>query len=52
MKKACLFILCGLLILSVTGCGTIRGLGEDINTVGGWLMKGSDAVKEGPAAEK
>ena len=52
MKKICLFILCGLLILTVVGCGTIRGLGEDINTVGRWLMKGSDAVKEGQTVEK
>jgi len=52
MKKTCLFVLCVLLILTVAGCGTIRGLGEDINTVGKWLMKGSDAVKEGKTVEK
>jgi predicted small secreted protein len=52
VKRACLYVLCGLLILAVAGCSTIKGLGDDISTVGSWLMKGSDAVKEGPAEEK
>ena len=47
MKKACLFILSGLLILSIAGCSTIKGLGNDISTLGSWLTKGSDAVKIG-----
>ena len=47
MKKACLFILSGLLILAIAGCGTIKGLGDDISTLGGWLTKGSDAVQTG-----
>ena len=52
MRKAYLFILCSLLILAIAGCSTIKGLGDDISTVGNWLMKGSDAVKEGQAVEK
>ena len=47
MKKTCLFVLCGLLILAIAGCSTIKGLGDDISTLGNWLIKGSDAVKEG-----
>jgi predicted small secreted protein len=50
MKKACLFVLCGFLMLTLVGCGTIKGLGEDISTVGRWLIKGSDAATE-PAAK-
>ena len=44
------FILAGIcLVLLVTGisCGTIKGMGEDIGAVGGWVTKGSDNVKEG-----
>ena len=47
MKKICFYVLCVLLILSIAGCGTIKGMGDDISTLGGWLIKGSDAVKEG-----
>ena len=47
MKRTCLLALCGLLIVTIAGCGTIRGLGDDISTVGKWLIKGSDAVQEG-----
>jgi len=47
MKKACLFVLCGLLILAIAGCGTIKGMGDDISTLGGWLIRSSDTVKEG-----
>ena len=46
MKKICFFILCGLLILTIAGCGTIKGMGNDIRTLGEWLIKGSDAVQE------
>ena len=52
MKRVCLYVLSVLLILAVAGCSTIKGLGDDISTVGSWLMKGSDAVREGPEAEK
>jgi len=45
MKKICLFILCGILISAVSGCATIKGAGEDIGTVGKWLTRSSDSVK-------
>ena len=46
MKKVCFFILCSLLILTIAGCGTMKGMGKDISTLGGWLIKGSDAIQE------
>ena len=52
MKKTYLFILSSLVILAIAGCSTIKGLGDDIATVGGWLMRGSDAVQEGGTADK
>jgi len=42
MKRACLLILCGVLILALLGCGTIKGIGEDVSAVGGWMIKSSD----------
>ena len=45
MKKVSLLVLCTILVLAAAGCGTIKGLGEDISTVGRWLMKGSDTSK-------
>ena len=47
MSRAYLAIIC--LVLMVTGisCGTIKGMGEDLSAVGGWVTKGSDNVKEG-----
>ena len=47
MKKVCFFVVSGLLILAIAGCGTIKGMGDDISTLGGWLTKGSEAVKTG-----
>ena len=46
MKKFLLSILLGLMMVSAVGCGTIKGMGEDISTVGKWLAKGSDNVKQ------
>lgn len=45
MKRVWLFVFCAILILTVAGCGTVKGLGEDISTIGRWLMKGSDSAK-------
>ena len=46
MKKTILTILCLMVAISAIGCSTIKGLGEDVAAVGGWLVRGSDAVKE------
>ncbi len=47
MKKVYLLILCGFFAISAVGCGTVKGLGEDISSVGGWFSKSSNKVKEG-----
>ncbi len=47
MRKVLLSVLCVVFIITVSGCGTIKGLGEDISTIGRWLTKGSTSVKEG-----
>jgi len=45
MKKVTLMVSV-LLMLCVVGCGTIKGLGEDISAVGGWFSRGSESVQE------
>jgi predicted small secreted protein len=44
MKKITLFVLTGLLVMTVVGCGTVKGFGDDISTVGRWLTKGSNSA--------
>jgi len=39
--------ICLVLVVACIGCNTIRGVGEDLGTVGGWVVKGSDNVKDG-----
>jgi len=46
MKKVCLFILCAILLVTVVGCGTIKGIGEDFTALGGWVSRGSCAATE------
>jgi predicted small secreted protein len=46
MNKALLAAICLVLIATSIGCNTIRGLGEDVKTVGGWVTKGVDNVQE------
>lgn len=45
MKKTRLIIMAGILILSIAGCGTVKGVGDDLTTVGKWLTRGADAAK-------
>lgn len=47
MNRALLAGICVLLMVGSIGCGTIRGVGEDLGAVGGWVTKGSDNVREG-----
>ena len=47
MKKLVLLAACLTFMVTSFGCSTIKGMGEDISTVGGWVTKGSDRVKEG-----
>ena len=46
MKKTLLFGLCIMLAVVVAGCSTIKGLGEDVSVVGGWLTRGSEKAQE------
>ena len=39
MKKIYLFFLVGLLVMTGVGCGTVKGFGEDISTVGRWITR-------------
>ena len=47
MKKISLSILCGAIMITAVGCGSIKGLGDDITAVGGWFSRGAQNVKEG-----
>lgn len=47
MNKALLAGICLVLMVASIGCSTIKGVGEDLSTVGGWVTRGSDNVKEG-----
>ena len=46
MKKMVLAGICLVLAVVCIGCNTIRGLGEDVSTVGGWVVQGVDNVQE------
>jgi len=46
MKKMILGITAIMFVGTLCGCGTIRGIGEDIGSVGGVISSGSDHVKE------
>lgn len=45
MRKISLIILVGLLVVTAVGCGTVRGFGDDISTVGHWFTRGSDRAR-------
>ena len=47
MSRALLAGICVFLMVASIGCSTIRGVGEDLGTIGGWVTKGSDNVREG-----
>ena len=48
MKKIILSAICLLLATAFIGCGTIKGLGEDITAVGGWLTRASEKTQTAP----
>ncbi len=47
MSRVLLAGICVFLMVASIGCGTIKGVGEDLGTIGGWVTKGSDNVREG-----
>ena len=51
MKKFYLYFFCGLILLTVVGCNTIKGLGKDFDAMGGWIIKGSEKAKEAVTKE-
>ena len=46
MKKTVLGIMTLAFAASLFGCNTIRGVGDDLQAVGGWVTKGSTHVEE------
>jgi len=47
MSRVLLAGICVFLMVASIGCSTIRGVGEDLGTRGGWVTKGSDNIREG-----
>jgi len=47
MSRALLAGVCIFLMVASIGCSTIKGIGEDLGTIGGWVTSGSDSVREG-----
>ncbi len=45
MKKLILFMVLFASVLVFSGCETIKGVGEDVSTIGNWLSRGSDKVQ-------
>ena len=45
MKKLLLITVCLLLATALIGCGTVKGIGGDIATVGGWVSKTSEVFE-------
>lgn len=41
MKKTYLFVVICAITLTMLGCETVKGIGKDVSTVGGWLTRGS-----------
>ena len=46
MKKGILSVLVFAFVVSLAGCNTIRGIGDDVTAVGGWITRGSEHVEE------
>lgn len=38
-------VLITLALICLTGCGTMKGIGQDVGTIGDWTEKGSDEVR-------
>lgn len=46
MKKLIMTLGCFFVVLSLSGCNTIQGFGEDMSAGGKAISKGSENVKE------
>lgn len=45
MKKVSALLVLTALVITLSGCETIKGFGEDVSTVGRWLTKGSEKAQ-------
>jgi predicted small secreted protein len=52
MKKFTWMGLTLFMAVILTGCSTIKGMGEDIRAIGGWISHGSDHVRENVGKNK
>jgi len=46
MRRIILSVLVFAFVVSLAGCSTIKGIGDDIKTLGGWITSGSEHVEE------
>ena len=46
MKRTILGIITLVAVVCLYGCSTIRGIGNDVSTIGGWITNGSEHVEE------
>ena len=46
MNKIILSVITLVVVVSFYGCSTIKGLGDDVMTVGGWISSGSEHMEE------
>jgi predicted small secreted protein len=46
MKEFLLMVMCIFFMSTLFGCGTIRGLGEDLSGIGKAISRSSDHVKD------
>jgi len=46
MRRTILRVVTLTFIVSLYGCSTIKGIGEDVKTLGGWITSGSEHVEE------
>ena len=46
MKKTILGVITLMALVSLYGCNTMKGIGRDVATIGGWITDGSEHVEE------
>lgn len=51
MKKTYLLLLIGVIMSTMIGCETIKGIGKDVSAVGGWLTRGSEKAQNPDAGK-
>ncbi|MCK5580090.1 MAG: hypothetical protein KAJ18_02330 [Candidatus Omnitrophica bacterium] len=46
MRKISQVLIIAIALMSLYGCNTIKGLGEDFTAVGTWIKNGSEKAKD------